>query len=434
MNRSKWAVGLLFLVLVAGLLMVLAACGGDEGATTTAAPATTEGTAVEGSTTTAGEGATTTVAAGPAETLKIGMINSVTGMMAPGLANVTASIPLVEEFVNSKGGITVNGQQYLIKIVAEDDMSTQEGAIAAAKKLIGQGVTVILAPQVIPFNMGIASLCEDAKVLRLVSGAPDFEQFGLNQYEFATASTGIGMKVVHDKVLSLYPNTKKIAVVAPDDPGLTVLTDAAEADLKSRGLEIVFEERFPPDAQDMYPIITKALATKPDAIMFPAAFPPLAKGILESARQMGFTGPIFASAALGDPNQVNSLFDPQYATDFSAQMMDVNSPDMVPLVQELGRMSADMKMDFQCDYVNTWNSVWILKQGIEQAQSLDTEKITAALETMSGIETMCGEGSFVGKDPVGGFQVGKNRIMNTLVPWYRIMNAKVEFEFLPMPK
>ena len=149
---------------------------------------------------------------------------------------------------------------------------------------------------------------------------------------------------------------------------------------------------------------------------------------------MGFTGPVFASAALGDPNQLNAVFDPKYATDFAAQMMDVNSPDLVPLVQELGKMAADMKMDFQCDYVNTWNSVWILKQGIEQAQSLDTEKITSALESMESIDTMCGPGSFVGAESVGGFQVGKNRIMNTPVPWYRIMNAKIEFEWLPEPK
>ncbi len=434
MKRSRWALGVLLLVLAIGLLALLAACGGDEETTTTAAPDATTTTAVESPSTTAGNGVTTTVAAGPAGTFKIGLINSVTGMMAPGLANVSASVPLVEAFVNSKGGITVDGQQYLIEIVAEDDMSTQEGAIAAAKKLIADGITVILAPQNIPYNMAIASVCEEAKVLRLVAGAPDFEQYGTSQYEFATASTGIGMKSVHDKVLSLYPDIKKISMVAVDDPGLVVLTAAAEADFKSRGLEVVFMEKFPPDVQDMYPIITKALAAEPDAIAFPAAFPPLGKGILESAREMGFTGPVFASAALGDPNQLNALFDPKYATDFAAQMMDVNSSALVPLVQELGKMSADMNMDFQCDYVNTWNSVWILKQGIEQAQSFDTEKITSALESMDSIDTMCGPGSFVGAESVGGFQIGKNRIMNTPVPWYRIMNAKIEFEFLPKPE
>ena len=61
------------------------------------------------------------------------------------------------------------------------------------------------------------------------------------------------MKSVHDKVLSLYPDVKKIAMVAVDDPGLDCLTAAAEADFKSRGLEIVFMEPFPPDVQDMYP-------------------------------------------------------------------------------------------------------------------------------------------------------------------------------------
>jgi len=407
----------LLLVLAIGLIPLLGACGGDDETTTTA-----------------GQTTSTSAAAQPAKTYKIGLINSLTGLMAPGLAQVSGSVPVVEAFVNSKGGITVDGQQYLIDIAVEDDMSTQDGAIAVAKKLISAHTKIIIAPQFPPYDQAITSVCEDANILRFMSVAPDHQRYADSHYEFVAYSSGIGLKVVHDKILALSPDVKKMAIVCPDDPPVADLVTAAMADFKERGLEIVFEERFPPDIQDFYPIMTKALAAEPDAISFVAGMAMWAKGILESARQMGFTGPVFASAALGDPNQINAMFDPRYANDFSAQLMDVHSPEVKPLVQELGQMAQDMGLEFQVDCVNTFNTFWIIKQAIEEAQSFDVDKIVSTLESMDSIETVCGPGKFVGEETVGHINIGKNRIMNTAVPWYRIMDAKVQFEWLPIPK
>ena len=417
MKRSNWLLRVLLLVLAIGLIPLLGACGGDDETTTTA-----------------GQTTSTSAAAQPAKTYKIGLINSLTGLMAPGLAQVSGSVPVVEAFVNSKGGITVDGQQYLIDIAVEDDMSTQDGAIAVAKKLISAHTKIIIAPQFPPYDQAITSVCEDAKILRFMSVAPDHQRYADSHYEFVAYSSGIGLKVVHDKILGLSPDVKKMAIVCPDDPPVADLVTAAMADFKERGLEIVFEERFPPDIQDFYPIMTKALAAEPDAISFVAGMAMWAKGILESARQMGFTGPVFASAALGDPNQINAMFDPRYANDFSAQLMDVHSPEVKPLVQELGQMAQDMGLEFQVDCVNTFNTFWIIKQAIEEAQSFDVDKIVSTLESMDSIETVCGPGKFVGEETVGHINIGKNRIMNTAVPWYRIMDAKVQFEWLPIPK
>ena len=371
MKRLNWSLRVMLLVLAVGLIPLLGACGGDEETTTTA-----------------GQTTPTSAAAQPTKTYKIGLINSLSGLMAPGLAQVSSSVPVVEAFINSKGGITVDGQQYLLQIDMEDDMSTQDGAIAVAKKLISAGKTIIVPPQFPPYDQAITSICEDAKILRLISCAPDHQRYGDTNYEFVAYSSGIGLKVVHDKILGVSPDVKKIAVVCPDDPPVADLAAAAIADFKERGLEIVFEDRFPPDIQDFYPIMTKALAAKPDAIAFVAGMAMWAKGILESTRQMGFTGPVFGSAALGDPNQINAVFDPQYAHDFSAQLIDVHSPEVGPWCKSSAR----------------WRRIWagvpggllyfqyILdhQTGIEEAQSFDTDKLVSTLESMDSIETVCG--------------------------------------------
>ena len=65
MKKTKWAVALVVLVLVLGLVSMLAACGGDEETATTAAPDTTATTAGPATTATTAAPTTTTVAGVP---------------------------------------------------------------------------------------------------------------------------------------------------------------------------------------------------------------------------------------------------------------------------------------------------------------------------------------------------------------------------------
>ena len=100
--------------------------------------------------------------------LKIGAIVTVTGPAAAGLKDMADATGPAEEYFNSKGGITVAGQKYNIKIIAEDDQSNPQGALAAANKLISRdGVKFILAPIIPQNNIAISPLCEKAKVIHV---------------------------------------------------------------------------------------------------------------------------------------------------------------------------------------------------------------------------------------------------------------------------
>ncbi len=432
MKATRFACGVLFLLLMVGLLPVLAACGGDEATTTTAGLATTT-TAAGGQTETTAGGQTDTTASAEAQTYTIGLIHSVSGVMAASFNAVTEAMPLVEELLNSKGGFTVDGQQYLIKLVVEDDMSTTDGAIAAAKKLIGEGVKQIVAPQFIPSNAAIASLCEENKILRVVSIGPNLTEYSPpNNYCFAAISTAVGMQAAHDKTFELYPNIKKIAVVALDDPGIQDIVGRAKQDFLNRGIEITLDEQFPADVQDFYPLITKALATNPDAIAGVAGAPPYAKGLLESMRQMDFTGPLLTSAGWGDPVQLTKLIDPQYATDFPMQQPDVSSDLMEPIMKELKALSDAKGMTMQMDYALLLGAVWTIVQAIEEAQSFDNDALVSVMETMQ-FDTIYGPGEMVGATDIAGVNIGLDRLMNTPIPFSLIQDGKIEFEWLPAP-
>jgi ABC-type branched-subunit amino acid transport system substrate-binding protein len=95
-------------------------------------------------------------AAAQAKTLKIGLISSVTGPMAPAFKSELDAAKPTAVFMNQRGVITVGGQKYQIEIVTADDQSSPAGAVAAANKVLQEGVRFIVAPMFMVTNMAIA--------------------------------------------------------------------------------------------------------------------------------------------------------------------------------------------------------------------------------------------------------------------------------------
>ncbi|MGD0916986.1 MAG: hypothetical protein ABSB22_11070 [Thermodesulfobacteriota bacterium] len=83
---------------------------------------------------------------------------------------------------------------------------------------------------------------------------------------------------------------------------------------------------------------------------------------------------------------------------------------------------------FDFGHVLAFQSVWIIAQGIEKAQSLETDKVASALESMNSIETPYGAGRFIGQ-----ILIGINPLFWRMIPFSRIVKGgKMEFEFLPV--
>ena len=73
-----------------------------------------------------------------AKTLKIGAVFALTGPAAPGIKECMEGVQGAADWVNAKGGITIKGQSYQIKVVPEDNKSAPEGIVAATNKLVHQ--------------------------------------------------------------------------------------------------------------------------------------------------------------------------------------------------------------------------------------------------------------------------------------------------------
>jgi ABC-type branched-subunit amino acid transport system substrate-binding protein len=83
-----------------------------------------------------------------------------------------------------------------------------------------------------------------------------------------------------------------------------------------------------------------------------------------------------------------------------------------------------IKTPFNTSHTVVLDAVYVLAQGIEKAQSLDTDKVAQALESMKSVETVCGRGRIAGKD-----FFGINHVVRRPIAVSGIMNNKVFCEF-----
>ena len=352
-----------------------------------------------------------------------------TGVMAPGFKAIYDSVKPVQQLINSKGGFRVGDTQYNIEIAAYDDQSTTEGAMAAINKLIGDGVKYLYAPMFMPNNLAIAQLCEENKIIRIKSfGAGNVEVNPKNPFMLFANSGVENITPFYDYALKKYPTVKKVAIIAPDDPGGSTYIELLKQAIKDHGLTEVYYELYPIGTEDYYPILNKALAAKPDAIDIVYGIPPWTSAIINQSRELGFKGPIFAPCCGGDANVVLAMLKPEYATDILSSAPDVNSDAMLPIVKELGVLVKAQGTNFEMDSLHLLDAFTILGQAMTGAGSVDTEKVLAYIDSgaMASFDTIYGPGSWGSHPEVyGNNHCGKKPLLMSAY-----MNGKVTFEFV----
>jgi branched-chain amino acid transport system substrate-binding protein len=360
-------------------------------------------------------------------TIKIGMITSLTGPMAPPFKDLADAAKPTADLINRRGGITIKGTKYLIEIVSEDDQSSPPGAVVAMNRLIQRGVKFVLSPLFTPSVLAVTPLAEEAKILLVqpMGGVRDQANANL-RYSFLVRTFVYCAPVGYDYLQQHFPKAKKIAIVSPDDPVGKIYRELAEKEIRDRGLELVFEEQFKIGSEDFYPLLTRVLQKNPDAIDVVFSIEPWSAGIINQSRELGFTGPVYASVGmLGDINILKGMIDQKYAHDLFQIGADVQSPKMPQIVKDFRTvLGQQVKTPFVTSHLAVFDAVYVLVQGIQKAQSLDTDKVVQALENIGSIDTVYGRGRVAGED-----FFGVKHAVRRPIALSGIMNGKVFCEF-----
>jgi branched-chain amino acid transport system substrate-binding protein len=228
--------------------------------------------------------------------------------------------------------------------------------------------------------------------------------------------------VNYDYLVETYPNVKTVAILQPDEPGGQFYMMVSQKEAEKRGLKMVAAEfNDPLEQQDFYPVLTKILAAKPDALDA-GGMPAIPSALkLKQARELGFTGPIFGLS----PVELYTILDiagKDFCYDYFNPSLDMRSPEVPPMMREIEkRWNAKFGTKFMFESYQGWDAVWCLAQAIEAAQSLDPTEVKTTWENMSSIETAYGTGH------MGGLQTyGVNHLVVRQCPISAFVNGEVK--------
>jgi branched-chain amino acid transport system substrate-binding protein len=221
-----------------------------------------------------------------------GAIIPLSGPAAPwGIAmrNVWA---MLTDQINRTGGMTVNGEKYVWKVVAYDSAMDPSKAVSAANRLISRDKAKFISILDGGLVQAIQPITERKKVIIMALATPGKDYINpKNPFTFVYGMDAMTASVLYPWVAK-NTNVKTVALLEPDNwTGKTTAKLSRDA-ISHTNLKIVFDEFADEAATDFYPVLTRTLASKPDFLEVANWDPGVGALLIKQARGLGFKGPM----------------------------------------------------------------------------------------------------------------------------------------------
>lgn len=396
-------------ILVAGLALLAAACGGTE----TGSGDTTGGT--DGAATTDG-GASGDFAG----TITFGAAVSETGKYSREGKDTRQGYNTWLKWVNEEnGGIDVGGEKYEAEIVFYDDEGDPDTAANLVERLITEDeVDFLLGPYSSSLTASASAIAEKYDVLMVEgNGASDslFENGFKNLFAVLTPGSSYaesGIKLAAD-------NGAESVVIAYEDTSFpTAVAEGARDWAEEYGLEVLAFESYPKDVADVSAIMTKFRDLDPDLFVGGGHFNDSLL-FVRSAKELGFAPKgMLMTVGPSNPEFVQELgADAEYvlgATQWEASM-SYEDEWFGTAAEYAARYQAEWGETPTYQAAESTATALALQLAIEAAGSLETADVRQALLDMN-VETFYGPIDFdeTGKNagkPMGTIQIQDGEIV-----------------------
>ena len=383
--------------LAGGLGGLVAACGGKETPTTSAGPTTTAGATgtTAGASSTTAAASTTVSTSGETKYIVIGDIETMSGAASTDLKRTQWGANDGVDWYNAKGGIKINGEPYLLKIENADNLMTVEGATNATNDLVFTKKVQFMLGSYPPFiKQAIYQICSANNILYAApwhtGTTPELNKD--TKLMFITLpDTLTNLKVTMDWVKNKFPDSKKFSFICVDDGQIEYVAPIVKEYAQSIGLEMLGETiPYALGTVDYSPLSQQAIMRSPDFIMTGNGGNDLICNILKTAREQGFSK-LLAWSVYSTPGDILKIAGAAAADNCCGIAYDENTPDMKPLMKELEPTMLKRSGFFDNYWYIGFDQVHQLAQAIEKAQSLKTEDVVAAWESMDTIDSVMGD-------------------------------------------
>jgi len=348
----------------------------------------------------------------PAKTLDIGIAVPLTGPAAHLGTHIQNAILLAIDDQNNEGGVTIAGQKYMLNSVIRDTkFDTMIGKTVAEELVFDKGVKVIAGPFVAD-AIGAQSVTEPNKVILFgttasIPGicAPD-KPYSFFPGGFAMMALVNGAAYIQ----KFYPEAKTVVSMNPDLPDSILWLDSVQKVICPRyGLDWLGAEQYGMDTQDFMPMISRALAKKPDILDTSSTGGTMGGMcclLIKQLRESGYNGIIW-SPTVPPPGVMEEVVPEKYRVRIVTNDIVVDSPIVSQVYRDMYKRYMDKFGAIPIDIVGEiYNGVKPFFQFLDGQNTMDT---TAWMEGFANYrwQGMFGhEGYWVGK-PIFGI----NRIL-----------------------
>jgi branched-chain amino acid transport system substrate-binding protein len=338
-----------------------------------------------------------------AEPLKIGMVTTLTGASAESGRYETQGAKLAAEEVNKAGGVL--GRP--IELVIEDSQSTNPGGVVAFSKLAGdKDIPAFIGPV---FSTQIHAMAPDiqrlGKPVMIGGNDPQLTHMG-NPWLFRfRPNDTYSARVIADYGVKTLDKKKWAIVHTTDAFGTNGMKNLVEA-LKGMGVEPGLVQGYTNYSQDFTPVVLAVKQSGADVMATYMTLPPDLAIFARQLRQLGVN-----IAWVGSPTTVATdslklagpaLYGTYAVADFAA--------DSSPAAKEFAtKYEATYKS--APDYHGAWtyDAVHVLAPAINNAKSLEPQKIREAILSVKGYPGAEGTYNFdQNGDGLRGYNIVKN--------------------------
>ena len=321
--------------------------------------------------------------------ISIGVVLPLSGRLASSFgASMDQGLQLALEEIN-------NGQlgDARIKFIIEDDMSTEEGAVAAFEKLIREDdVSVILGPATSAMTKEAFPIAEKNSVVAIspTSAARGLSAIGDYVFRVSLATDVLipnGINATHarlgyERATTMYDAADVFSVDSEN---------ALQEALAANGVKVLATETFGSGETDFSEQLTRIMEVDPDAV-FVSSLPPEKPGILIQAREIGIpvTVPIILRTLTAEDVEAAGS-----AAEGAMTFTEWASASYQPRNQAfVENYTAKHGVEPSNYAARAYGALYVLAEAIAYAGSTDATAIRNALANIKNLDTIFGSFSF----------------------------------------
>ena len=241
--------------------------------------------------------ATMTAYTGPFDgTLFFGIPVALTGSLSNEGNLSREGYELWKEVYNNAGGIMVGGKRYQIETKYYDDESSAQKSATLAEKLIKEDkVNFLLGPYGTSAVLQVSTVAEKHQIPMIEGNGVAESIFSQGyKYTFLVASPAKSYLLgVIDMALAQTPAPATVTILSADDPFSVEVADSAKTYAQSKGLKLVYYQKYPSNSTDLRAPLTEAKGKNADLFLNSGHFAE-SVAIMQQAKELDFLAKAYA--------------------------------------------------------------------------------------------------------------------------------------------